>query len=197
MGMTRQLIGEDWLHAAPFRYCGSIGPLLPSPYLQKTLEKIGNVLTQATGLAGVFGIDFVLREEVPWLVEINPRYTASVEVLELGLGLPILSSHANVFREGPLDSAPAQFGRTRLIAKNILFARQPVVFPAQGPWAREDGLPTSLMEPPSFADIPTPGEQIESGKPVLTFFVQGSSISNCLQESREKARYLDQLLFES
>src|SRR5262249_50267796 len=31
LGVTRQLIGESWVHAAPFRYCGSIGPLtLPS-----------------------------------------------------------------------------------------------------------------------------------------------------------------------
>ena len=25
LGLTRQLVGENWLHAAAFRYCGSIG----------------------------------------------------------------------------------------------------------------------------------------------------------------------------
>ena len=27
LGVTRQLVGESWLHAGPFRYCGSVGPL--------------------------------------------------------------------------------------------------------------------------------------------------------------------------
>src|SRR5207249_313535 len=27
LGVTRQLVGEPWLHATPFRYGGSIGPL--------------------------------------------------------------------------------------------------------------------------------------------------------------------------
>ena len=31
LGVSRQLVGEDWLHAAPFRYCGSIGPLPVTP----------------------------------------------------------------------------------------------------------------------------------------------------------------------
>src|SRR5205823_9348697 len=36
-GATRQLVGEPWLHARPFQYCGSIGPLPCSAELQRAL----------------------------------------------------------------------------------------------------------------------------------------------------------------
>ena len=41
---------------------------------------------RAFGLVGLFGVDLILRDGEPWPVEVNPRYTASVEVLELALG---------------------------------------------------------------------------------------------------------------
>ena len=46
------------------------------------LQQLGLDLARGCGLRGLFGVDFVLSEGVPWPVEINPRYTASVEVLE-------------------------------------------------------------------------------------------------------------------
>src|SRR5207253_4643031 len=48
MGTTRQLVGEDWLHARSFQYCGSIGPLPLAPPLEERLIHLGN------GLAGAF-----------------------------------------------------------------------------------------------------------------------------------------------
>ena len=70
-------VGIPWLHAAPFHYCGSIGPIKPSPSLQGQLEKLGSVLAQGCGLKGLFGVDYIRREETPWIVEINPRLTTS------------------------------------------------------------------------------------------------------------------------
>ena len=45
----------------------------------------------AFGLAGWFGVDFILRDGIPWPVEINPRYTASVEIHELASGRSLLA----------------------------------------------------------------------------------------------------------
>src|SRR5207249_9264748 len=80
--VTRQLVGEPWLHAAPFHYCGSIGPLPLSESLWRKFWRIGTVLAKAFRLRGLFGVDCVLRDGIPWPVEVNPRYPASVEVLE-------------------------------------------------------------------------------------------------------------------
>ena len=79
--VTRQLVGEHWLHAAPFHYCGSIGPLKLEAVVQKNLETIGIVLNQHCHLRGLFGADFILANGIPWPVEVNPRYPSSVEIL--------------------------------------------------------------------------------------------------------------------
>ncbi len=86
LGATRQLVGESWLHAAPFHYCGSIGPLDSRLIEQPSLEKLGRLLASECCLKGLFGVDGVLQNGTFWPVEINPRYTASVEVLEHAKG---------------------------------------------------------------------------------------------------------------
>ena len=53
----------------------------------------GQVLASAFALVGLFGVDYILHDDEPWPVEVNPRYTASVEVLELALGRSLLAEH--------------------------------------------------------------------------------------------------------
>src|SRR5205807_6520681 len=79
LGVTRQLVGVPWLHAGAFRYSGNIGPLALSATLHQRLQKLGDTLVRAFCLRGFFGIDFILRSDVPCPVEINPRYTAGIE----------------------------------------------------------------------------------------------------------------------
>ena len=47
----------------------------------------------AFGLVGWFGVDYILRDGIPWPVEINPRYTASLEIHELASGRSLLPEH--------------------------------------------------------------------------------------------------------
>ena len=54
--------------------------------LAAKLQRLGEVLASASGLMGWFGIDYVLRDGEPWPVEVNPRYTASVESSRAGFG---------------------------------------------------------------------------------------------------------------
>ncbi len=87
IGMTRQLIGVSWLAATGFRYCGNVGPIPSMP----GVRELGEQLVATLGLRGVFGIDGIARDGVFWPLEVNPRYTASVEVLERTLGVAVLS----------------------------------------------------------------------------------------------------------
>jgi uncharacterized protein len=197
LGVTRQLIGVPWLHAAPFRYCSSIGPLPPSMIQRPSLEKLGHLLASQCSLAGLFGVDGVLRGGEFWPVEINPRYTASVEVLEYATGSPMLGWHAHVFTHRQLPSLPPLvIPAHRTIGKAILFARDDLHFPAEGPWMAELRSPKPLHEPPAFADIPACGERIEAGKPVLTFFAAADSTAACEDALRQIAADLDRWLFQ-
>src|SRR5262249_4148960 len=85
---TVQLIGLPWLHAKPFGYCGNIGPLRLPEQTDGSLVVLGLEAAGEFGLREVWGADFILRADsgLPALVEINPRYTAGVEVLEHATG---------------------------------------------------------------------------------------------------------------
>jgi predicted ATP-grasp superfamily ATP-dependent carboligase len=197
LGVARQLVGEPWLHAAPFRYCGSIGPLDPSMIQRPSLTAFGDLLALECLLTGLFGVDGVLREGVFWPVEINPRYTASIEVLEYATGTPMLGWHAHLFTHRQLPSLPpSPISTDRTVGKAILFARDDLHFPADGPWRAELRSPKPVQEMPAFADIPAAGERIEAGKPVLTFFAAADSPSACEAALRQIATDLDRWLWE-
>jgi uncharacterized protein len=198
LGVTRQLIGEPWLHAAAFHYCGSLGPLdLAAPWRQ-TFERLGYAVARGCGLWGLFGIDCVLCDSVPWPVEVNPRYTASVEVLEYATHVPALALHRCVFESAasppPLPARPVP---PAVVGKAILFAREALVFPADGPWLSELRRPSPLDTAPAFADISLAGEPIRKGRPVLTFFARAASLTACEEELRRIAADLDRWLFRA
>jgi predicted ATP-grasp superfamily ATP-dependent carboligase len=196
LGATRQLVGESWLHAAPFHYGGSVGPLSLSPRTLSEFRRLGDVLAAGLGLRGLFGVDCVLRDESPRPVEVNPRYPASVEVLEYASGVPALALHRRVFDPGaPAPPAALPGSRPAVVGKAVLFAREPLGFPREGPWRRAEGCPPAVNLLPLFADVPPAGQPIGRGRPVLTFFAAGGSAEECLGRLRATAADLDHRLF--
>jgi predicted ATP-grasp superfamily ATP-dependent carboligase len=192
LGVTHQLTGEPWLHALPFHYCGSIGPLPLADTTRVAFDCLGDVLAAGFQLRGVFGVDCILRDGVPYPVEINPRYTASVEVLEYATGVSALALHRDACAGGCIKlrlPSPRQ-----LVGKAILFARDTVVFPATGPWWRSLQPGVSTHELPEFADIPNVGTRMRPHQPILTFFTRGDSVTACVDQLRQIARDLDRWL---
>jgi predicted ATP-grasp superfamily ATP-dependent carboligase len=194
LGLTRQLIGSAFCNAAAFHYCGSVGPLEVGPALGAALQRIGDVLTAACQLPGLFGVDGVLRDGVFWPVEVNPRYTASVEVLEHATGLRALARHRAVFdATAPHTLPPAR--ADGVVGKAIVMARRDVVFPDPGPWDAGLRGQVHLDEMPGFADIPWPGERIRTGRPVMTLLARAGGVGDCVRELERRAVELDRGLF--
>ena len=195
LGVTRQLVGEDWLHAAPFHYCGSIGPIVLSETSQESFRRLGNTLAMGCSLRGLFGVDCVLSGEVPRPVEINPRYTASTEVLEYATGMTTIALHRQVFECSLCESRVRPANAPHYVGKAILFARKTFRFPDTGPWLSALQAVSCLRDLPAFADIPLAGEDIEAGSPILTFFSRADSPANCARALRQIAADLDRCLF--
>ncbi len=195
LGCTWQLVGEPWLHAAPFHYCGSVGPLALPPEAGEQLRRLGDALAGAFRLRGLFGVDCVLWRGDYYPVEINPRYTASVEVLEYAGELVALDCHRRTFeRASMVPPVPVSERDAKLVGKAVLYAARDLTFPADGPWLSVLRRPQPVEALPAFADIPAAGQRIPAGRPILTFFAQGRDEFACRAELRTIAADLDHWL---
>lgn len=176
-GVTRQWIGR---RGGPFAYAGSLGPWPTMPRVRARIEAIGRALAASFRLAGLFGVDLILRDGEPWPVEVNPRYTASVEVLELALGRSLLIEHVRACdpeaAAGWAAPAPSTHSRPPLVGKRIVFAPTRCRFPEIDDRPMPDTDPFAL---PSLGDLPDPATLFEAGEPVLTLFAGGPTIAAC------------------
>lgn len=194
LGATRQLIGQPWLHARPFQYCGNLAPLALTRPQRAALQGLADWLC-SRGLHGLFGIDFLLHAGWPWVLEINPRYTAAVEVIEHATGLDALGlAWRAVHDPGPVVPLASRSAAAPVVGKAIYYARSRLVFPEEGPWLEAlHGFQPGRDVPP-FADIPHPGEIIDQGKPVLTIFAKAATVEGCMERLQLVAAELDRRL---
>jgi predicted ATP-grasp superfamily ATP-dependent carboligase len=178
VGVARQWVGD--VPGRPFAYRGGIAPWNPGPAPAARLAELGDRLASAFGLVGWFGVDYVLHHGIPRPVEVNPRYTASVELHELAAGQPLLPEHRAACEGLPMEAAGETRGqrtrRSRAAAKWIVYAPERLVVPeiaADAPVA--DG-PDAFT---TVADIPAPGACIEAGEPVMTLLARDSDVGAC------------------
>ncbi len=174
VGVTVQILGRG---GSPFGYRGSCGPIRLAPAVRDRFMKVGEALHSELGLTGLFGVDVVLRGGEPWVVEINPRYSASVEVLELAMGRSILAGHIRAF--GGLISGSS----TIEIEKTLAPVVGKLIVDSPGSFVFEDWpipAPSDLWTVPEVADVPRPGTVFRAGEPVLTVFAKGADEVDCL-----------------
>jgi predicted ATP-grasp superfamily ATP-dependent carboligase len=81
LGVTEQLVGRREFGVRGYRWCGNlVPPRVPVPLDQ--VQPICSRLVEAFALRGPFGVDFVWDGERARVVEVNPRPTASLEVID-------------------------------------------------------------------------------------------------------------------
>jgi predicted ATP-grasp superfamily ATP-dependent carboligase len=179
IGITRQLIGID---GSPFAYRGNIGPLPIDEPMAARLMKLGDALASEFHVNGLFGVDFILHDGIPWPVEINPRYTASVEIHELALGRPLVEEHQQACaKSGTAFELPPRhkIARQPVVAKLILYAPKPLVFPEILP---DENVRADLFTVRSIADVPWPGTCFKKRDPVMTLMASGADLAECISQ---------------
>lgn len=188
IGLTEQIIG-DVTAGAPtqFTYCGNIAPVSLPAEATQTIQKIGAVLVEKLGQRGIFGVDFIWDGTTPWVIEVNPRYTAACELLEMALGRALLRDHWQAWLPNePLppvtESSPK--GRPGAIGKLILYARSHITAPDLSRFLRR----RSEWTVPWLADIPRIGTSFLRGEPLCTVFATGADAAECRRKLARRAR---------
>ena len=111
IAVNEQLVGAPWAGADGFRYSGNITPLeisaltscegRPQPEMARMAEEIVSEL----GLVGSNGVDFLLTERGPMVVEVNPRFQGSLDAVEMSTGKNVFQAHVESFK-GILPEIP-------------------------------------------------------------------------------------------
>jgi len=177
LALTRQLSGDPAFGASGFAYCGSI--LEPGhPELFANACELAATIAREFALRGVCGIDFIARGTTPYAIEVNPRPTASMELVERATGTSIWLAHV----AGCTSALPSgvETGGARSVAhgKAVLYARRPVVLGDTDRWLADDDV----------RDIPAPGERIARGSPICTIFASGRTSARCYAALARRAR---------
>ncbi len=183
LGVTRQLVGEDFLNAGEFSYCGSVGPLSLDTHEKDSWQNIGQSIAREFGLKGLFGVDAIIYANDVYPIEINPRYTASVEVLEFAQELSVIEMHCRAC-EGQLPTFKLPVNE-KMMGKAYLFAAQDLLCPKD---LKEIYAPEEVL--PLTADIPQAATHIPRGHPIMTIFARGDSQKEVIQLLKYKAELL-------
>ncbi len=193
IGASRQLSGLPWCQARPFAYCGSIDePLDGVPTaVHRQFAALGPALA-ACGLRGAVGVDAIVdASDAVWVVEVNPRPCASMELIERATGLSLAAAHLAACGCDGVEP-PGHPATPLRWAKAVLYApREFVVDSAwlalvtawQRDWSADTGQP-------SIADIPTPHRTVPAGGPVCTLFAAAPTPAAALDQLRERAAAL-------
>jgi uncharacterized protein len=174
LGLSRQLVARPAFGAGRFRYCGNLlagggRPLFPrQQQLEEVAVRLMKFVAREFRLVGLNGIDFIARRGVPYPIEVNPRYSASMELVEEAHGISLFQVHADACGgclPQPLPKPAAVHG------KAVVFARHDLRVGATRGW----------LSQPEYADIPHPGEAIASGRPICTVRSAAPEADVCLR----------------
>jgi predicted ATP-grasp superfamily ATP-dependent carboligase len=181
LAISTQLIGDTRFGAGGYRYCGNILDHAAAQPLVGAAVALAQNATEEFGLVGANGIDFIARDDVPWPIEINPRYSASMELAERGYGVSIFDAHVRACR-GELQAFDLAAARraASVMGKAVLYARRTVTLDDTTRW----------LDDRDIRDIPHPYETIPKGRPICTIFGRAESAAACERALVDRAAAL-------
>lgn len=195
LGYSQALHDPVALKIPGHAYGGSLlGP--PEEWLssraRRTLKRAAEAATQAFDLRGLNGMDFVLDRGVPRILEINPRFTASMELLEEASGQSLFALHRAACERGRLSVGdvagrgrrgfPPGSRRRRWRGKGILYAAGEKIA----------GPPEPLLEL-GARDVPASGTLLRASWPICTVYADGTTAAKCREALKQRGHAVRQL----
>lgn len=210
LAATEMLVGRAAFGADGYAYCGSLlrlaagragPPGAPAGrFPWGRARELAARLAADFGLRGLNGVDAVLSSDgTLWPVEVNPRWTASMELLEPGpgdldaaTGTTLFEAHRRAcggeLPDTPVPSVPEILRRWARLGPGVDPVRgreagdRPPVVGKAIVRTREAARAPDLesVSGPVLADVPEVGERIPAGGPVCTVLAAGRDRAACL-----------------
>lgn len=158
-GRTARVLGfsEQWSSArsqtSPFRFGGAVVPASMPAAIEADMTSAVEAVSAAAGLVGVNSADMLVHENGFYVLEVNPRPGATVDIFDRWLGMSVFHLHVEAVRGRlPKNLRPA----AGAFASAIVYADRDIVASPAVAW------------PSWAADLPETGTHIREGEPVCT-----------------------------
>jgi len=177
VGFSRQwTVGTE---PRPYRYAGAVGPAELEAATMERMAAAAERVSAELRLVGLVSFDFLVTERAPFLLEVNPRPGATLDVFDDAAG-SLFAAHVAACRGEPFTLPPPPSGAR---AAGILYADRGALTPALSPW------------PDWTADRPMPGTRIPHHRPVATAFAAGESAQAAEHNCRRRLDELALMLY--
>jgi predicted ATP-grasp superfamily ATP-dependent carboligase len=174
---------EQWCSPLPrrrYRYGGAVTQLDIPPSARARMIAAAEALAPALGLAGLVSFDFLLSDATPYLLEVNPRPGATLDILDDTCGT-LFQAHVAAVLGEPLSPEPAPLSRARAAA--FLYADDgPLTVPA-------------LRWPDWSADRPRRGATVGAHQPLATAFAEADTAAAARAACTQRLGELRDLLY--
>jgi len=157
--------------AAPFRYGGAVGPVDVGRAQAGKIARAVDVAASELDLVGLNSADFLLSPDAVWLIEINPRPGATLDVFESNEA-PLFARHLAAC-EGRLSPMPPSMACK---AAEIVYAPCDIVLRKDRNW------------PDWAVDRSPPGTHIAADDPLCTILASGATADLARACARERAK---------
>ena len=188
--INSRLITEHDLGNDTFEYSGNIVPLdenslkmfnskqtnFDADELNEEMKNTSQDLIKEFGLIGSNGVDYVLDKSGQLkVIEINPRFQGTYELVENALGINLLEAHIKAC-EGELVEIPNPGPYS---VKKIIYARKQVNI--------------GNLNIPNVFDVPYQGVKIEKDQPLVTII----SCDNDLEKAMDDVKIAEEKVYEN
>ena len=179
--INSRLITEHDLGNDSYEYSGNILPLdensfkmfngyrteIDADELNEEMKNTSEDLIKEFGLIGSNGVDYILDKNGELkIIEINPRFQGTYELVENSLGINLLDAHIKACEGEIIDIPnPKQYS-----IKKIIYARKQVNI--------------GNLNIPNVYDIPYEGVKIEKDQPLVTIISSNEDLKTAINDAK-------------
>jgi uncharacterized protein len=165
---------------APFRYGGAAGPIDIDPGQAAEIARAVASIASELDLVGLNSADFLVSPDAVWLIEINPRPGATLDVFESNDGA-LFARHVAACEGRLMPSSPSLAFK----AAEIVYAPHDIAVRKRPDW------------PDWIVDRPAPETRIAAGDPLCTALASGATADLAQICAGDRARAIIALVQEA
>ena len=177
IGYNLQLVAP--LPTMPYRYGGAVSHFPFPENICSSMRQAAEKITAEIGLRGLNSLDCIMHEENLWVLEVNPRLSATFALYDADhAGSMLFEAHMQAcmgIMSEPLSQESSQ-------AHLIYYAPFDLTVPAPMEW------------PDWVADVPEPASRVEADEPLCTVSASAAEANQALALARTRVEALTRLV---